>query len=162
MAIISPKRFQRSRFHQAEKKRQLIIFQAASEGFALPIQAVVKVIPYSETYGDPSHIGTSLTTYQNKELLVLDIGPHVFKERLTEASDASFIIIVRTTNNTQIAFPVVNAPSVRRVPLSAFTPLPADYAEQMNSRCISSLVIEPEQKPLLLLNPDWIVRSHSF
>jgi len=183
MAIISPKRFQRSRFHQAEKKRQLIVFRACGEWLALPIQAVVKVVPCGETYGGANRAGTSLTTYQDRELLVLDVGVHVFrrdqKEKEHQRTDptetlnnSQYLVITKTATpspthpieapSNLIAFLAEAAPSVRHVPLSAFKPLPAEYAKSVNIQCVSSLVIEPDRAALFLLNPALVIDQPSL
>ncbi|MBF2000171.1 MAG: chemotaxis protein CheW [Synechococcales cyanobacterium M58_A2018_015] len=58
--------------------QQFIAFQLGREWFALPIQVAHRVVPLGPTYGDPAHQGISLTHYQDREILVLDIKRRIF------------------------------------------------------------------------------------
>ncbi|MGB7084569.1 MAG: chemotaxis protein CheW [Phormidesmis sp.] len=181
MAIISPRRFQRSSAQQSEKTQQLVVFEIYKERFALPIKAVFKVAPMGTTYGDPTGLGSSLTVYQGKELMVIDVARHVFGKAfnppalpahsptnsLTEppanttaqtTEQAGYLIIARSLHNTFVGLPVPHPPKVRRVPISAFSPLPADYVAKVNIQCVSSLVIEPEKPLLFLLNTEQLTQ----
>ncbi len=80
MAIFSPLRTRRLAARKAEVTQQLIVFRLQQEWFALPINAVQKVLPMPNVYGDPQATGVSLTIYQDKELLVVDVGRRIFRE----------------------------------------------------------------------------------
>ena len=169
MAIISPKRFQRSRISQAEKTCQLLIFQAISqpgaEWFALPIHSVIQVVPKGEIFTGSAAAGVGLTTYQGKELLVIDLLAKVAKvfnqarleNEVRTAIAGDYLIILSAGQGTPVAIAVDEPPAVRRVPLTALSPLPADYAKQLNTFSVSSLVIEAEQPTRLLLNPEQLL-----
>ncbi|MEM8805236.1 MAG: chemotaxis protein CheW [Cyanobacteria bacterium P01_G01_bin.38] len=167
MAIISPSRLRRSKAHQQLRKtQQLIVFQICQDCFALPIQAVARVVSIGDTYGDPHEIGASVTVHQGQEMTVLDVGRHVFGEPshqpqhpLPPSADeadtlSGYLIVAKTLHDTLVGLPVKAQPTVRRVPLSAFNPLPLDYVAKVNIQCVSSLVIEPDQQPLFLLNTE--------
>ncbi|MEO1401546.1 MAG: chemotaxis protein CheW [Cyanobacteria bacterium J06635_1] len=166
MAIVSPRRLRRSRAHQFKKTQQLIVFQICQDWFALPIQAVARVVSLGDTYGDPHEIGASVTVHQGQEMTVLDVSRHVFGEpshqpryQLPPSTDeadtlSGYLIVAKTLHNTLVGLPVKAQPTVRRVPLSAFNPLPLDYVAKVNIQCVSSLVIEPDQQPLFLLNTE--------
>ncbi|MGD1900433.1 MAG: chemotaxis protein CheW [Phormidesmis sp.] len=172
MAIISPRRFSRTRTQQSEKTQQLIIFEVCQERFALPIKAVFKVVPMGTTYGDPNDVGSSITVYEGRELVVLDVARHVFGRRsirtsssasvpsvnVLEPTPMNYLIVARSPQNVFIGLPVAESPTVRRVPLSAFSPLPPSYAGKVNIQCVSSLIIEPEKPPLFLLNTEQLTQ----
>ena len=176
--MLPPRKFRRAKTPQVEKTQQLIVFSISQDWFALPIQATEKVIPMQESCGDPHDIGVSLTIYQGKELLVLDVIRHVFgvsahplhgslpalanSEDLgksTTETRSRYLLIVRTLHHTLLGFPINLPPIVRRVPLSAFTPLPADYATRVNIQCVNSLVVESGFPPLFLLDTEQLVQS---
>lgn len=174
MAMISPRRLRHARTRQSEKKQQLIVFQIGQDYFALPIQAVVRVVSMGNTYGDPYKVGASVTVHQGQEMAVLDVGRHVFGElsqppRRPLASSAeganplsSYLIIAKTLHNTLVGLPVQAQPTVRQVPLSSFNPLPLDNVAKVNIQCVSSLVIEPDHQPMFLLNTEQLsqLRPH--
>ena len=78
MAILSTLKSRRLRSHKSEKTQQIITFQIEREWFALPIFAVKRVVPKSDTHGDYHGSGAGLTVYEGKELIVLDITQQVF------------------------------------------------------------------------------------
>ncbi|MEM8805235.1 MAG: chemotaxis protein CheW [Cyanobacteria bacterium P01_G01_bin.38] len=174
MAIISPRRLRHAKTRQSKKKQQLIVFQIGQDYFALPIQAVVRVVSMGDTYGDPYKVGASVTVHQGQEMTVLDVGRHVFGElsqlprrplaaHADEENTASgYLIIAKTLHNTLVGLPVQAQPTVRQVPLSAFTPLPLDDVVKAKIKCVSSLVIEPDHQPMFLLNTEQLsqLRPH--
>lgn len=148
--------------HQTEITHNLITFRLRQEWFALPIQAVQKVIPMGKVYGDPKRTGISLTLYQNQELLVVDVSHRIFGE--TPISDAKnlfypsherYLLIIENANEELVGLPIDSSPAIRRVPESAFTPLPKAYLATGNIQCISSQMVQiPDQPPLFLLNAE--------
>ncbi|MEO1401545.1 MAG: chemotaxis protein CheW [Cyanobacteria bacterium J06635_1] len=165
MATIAPRRLRHAKTRQSNKQ-QLIVFQIGQDSFALPIQAVARVVSMGDTYGDPHGVGVSLTVHQGREMAVLDVGHHVFGEPshlsrrpLTSSTDkisnaSGYLIVAKTLHNTLIGLPVQAQPTVRQVPLSAFNPLPLDYGARVNIQCVSSLVIEPDHQTMFLLNTE--------
>jgi purine-binding chemotaxis protein CheW len=88
MAIFSPLATRRkNRRLRTEATQQVIVFRLRNEGFALPIRAVQKVIPMDKVYGAPGGGGVSLTLYQDRELMVIDVGRRIFRGK---PSDESF------------------------------------------------------------------------
>lgn len=79
MAVFSPLTSRRSTNRKAQATQQLIVFRLYSEGFALPIRAVQKVIPKGKIYGAPQGGAAGLTLYQDRELLVIDVDHRIFK-----------------------------------------------------------------------------------
>jgi chemotaxis signal transduction protein len=188
MAIFSPLATRRSNRPKSVATQQLIVFRLQNEGFALPIRVVQKVIPMGKTYGVPGRGGVSLTLYQDRELIVIDVGRRIFKGRALHDSlksnllgDASlapaeipaepsehpltnevqrFLLIVQSSSGQLVGVPIEEPPSLQRVPESAFAPLSASYLSEGNLRCVSAL-IKPnnDEQPLFLLNPDQLVQS---
>jgi chemotaxis signal transduction protein len=78
MAIYSPLRSRRLAARQTEVTRRLITFKLGAEIFALPLDDVQKVTTLDRLYGDPNRTGVSLTTYQGRELVVIDVSQRIF------------------------------------------------------------------------------------
>jgi chemotaxis signal transduction protein len=78
MAIYSPLRSRRLAARQTEVTRRLITFKLGAETFALPLDDVQKVTTLDRLYGDPNRTGVSLTTYQGRELVVIDVSQRIF------------------------------------------------------------------------------------
>lgn len=177
MALFSPLASRRKTRRIAEATQQLIVFRLGDEGFALPIKAVQKVIPMGKIYGAPGGSGVSLTLYQDRELIVIDVERRIFRERPSEDSFKSdishqaeeappdtslvqhYLLIVQSSSGLLVGLPLVEPPSLQRVPESAFAPLSASYISEGNLRCVSALIKRNnDEPPLFLLNPDQLVQ----
>ncbi|MGK7875484.1 MAG: chemotaxis protein CheW [Xenococcaceae cyanobacterium] len=184
MAIVSPLRSRRFADRQTEATQQLVAFRLRQEWFALPIHTVQKVVPLGKVYGDPQGTGVSLTTYQGKELLVVDVGYRIFGEAPSpdlsftdtfapsqvaetlieddseplyqyDITEERYLLIVESASGELVGLPIDSPPTIRRVPESAFTPLPEAYVAEGNIQCISSTMVQvTDAPPLFLLNPD--------
>ncbi|MBR8826644.1 MAG: chemotaxis protein CheW [Gomphosphaeria aponina SAG 52.96 = DSM 107014] len=158
MAIFSPLRSRRLASRQTEATKQLIAFRLRQEWFALPIEVVEKVVPLGNVYGDPKQKGVGLTLYQGKEILVVDVGKRIFKEsssqiKLAQEIETRFLVLVRINDAELVGLPIDSSPSIRRVPESSLTDLPAGYVKTGNIQCVSSVIIEVDnEEPLFLLN----------
>lgn len=180
MTTLSSLRSQRSSNRRSERRPQVIIFQMQQDWFALPILAVKKVIPISDIYGNLQNSGVSLTVYQGRELLVLDLESLIFGvaqytpatlqlnpaptaqsfQELEKPITSKFMIVARNTQGDLMGLPLKSSPSVRDVPESTFAPVPAGYSSRMNIQYVSTLIVQSENKPLLfLLNPDRLIQS---
>ncbi len=186
MAILSPLKSRRLRTHKSETTQQVIVFQIQHEWFALPIFAVKKVVPQSDTQGNYNNSGTGLTVYEGKELLVLDISHQVFGnlgnhaspvslplenprarrssqwlEQVSESPSASgYLLIIRNRQEELFGLPVVSSPTVRRFAQSEIVPLPSNYAARVNIQCVSGLIVQSDNQPILfLLNPEQLLRT---
>ena len=176
MAILSTLKSRRLRTHKSETTQQVIVFQIQREWFALPIFAVKKVVPKSDTQGNYHNSGTGLTVYEGKELLVLDISQQVFGnighppnpsnssltdsasepvQSLEQPSADGYLLIIRSRQGELVGLPVASSPTVRRFAQSEIVPLPANYAARVNIQCVSGLIVQSDSQPILfLLNPD--------
>ena len=171
MAILSPLKSRRLRNHKSETTQQVIIFQIQREWFALPIFAVKQVVLRSDTHGDYHAAGAGLTVYEGKELLVLDIKRQVFghrpdlensSEQPSPQSEAApgYLLIIRNRQEELVGLPIEQPPTVRRVAQSAIVPLPSNYAARVNIQCVSGLIVQSEEHPILfLLNPDQLLQA---
>lgn len=187
MSVFSPLTSRRSSNRKVQPTQQLIVFRLRNEGFALPIRASLKVIPLGEVFGAPQTTGIGLTLYQEQELLVIDIGKRIFRNVVTtkalatselpeslptsEASESlppsstiegNYLLIVQSSTRKLVGLPLLEPPSLQRVPESAFAPLTSDYLAYGTIRCVSALIIQGnDQPPLFLLNPDQLVQPQS-
>lgn len=178
MALFSPLATRRKNRRTAEATQQLIVFRLQDENFALPIRAVQKVIPMGKIYGAPGGTGVSLTLYQDRELIVIDVERRIFRGRpsknslqsdLHDPADTAatdiphiqqYILIIKSYSGQLVGLPIEKPPSLQRVPESAFTPLSASYLSEGNLRCVSALIKRNnDEPPLFLLNPDQLVQS---
>jgi len=157
MAIFSPLRSRRFAKGQREVTLHLIAFRLRQEWFALPIASALKVVPLGNVYGDPQHQGIAVTVYQGVELLVLDVGHRIFQDSpsLDLTAGVHYLLIVQNAGGDLVGIPLESPPSIRRVPESAFKPLPDSYINYGNIKCVSELVVEERDQPaLFLLNPE--------
>ncbi len=183
--MLSSLKYQQFKTRVAQKTRQVIAFQIRQEWFALPIGAVHKVVPMSNTYGDPLGSGMSIMVYQGQELGVLDVERKIFGKSLpqetlllapslTVDTDTNFslpsqteapkiqtpeyLIILQNTQGNIVGLPIDSSPLVRRFPDSSFAPLPNGFVSQTNIKCVHLLIIRADyQPPLFVLNPDQLV-----
>lgn len=164
----SPRRTAR----QAEATRQIVAFCLRQEWFALPIDVVQKVLPMGNVYGDIHLTGVSLTLYEGQELLVVDVGRRIFGEapsqNLLPASNSKdiiiqhYLLVVQSSQGELVGLAIDSSPKLRRVPESAFIPLPLAYISTTNIQCLSPLMIQTkDEPPIFLLNPDQLWESVS-
>ncbi|WP_048319607.1 chemotaxis protein CheW, partial [Crocosphaera watsonii] len=144
-------------FQKARKKQQLITFLLGKEQFSIPIDFVDKVTTLDKVYGDPQQKGVSLTNYQGRELIVIDVAQRIFG--VTDIgnnqpnNEVRFLLILKNRDNDILGLPIDSHPSIIRVPKSAFIPLPDIYLTQGNIHCISSTIIKVEnQSPYFVLD----------
>ncbi|MBW4657434.1 MAG: chemotaxis protein CheW [Drouetiella hepatica Uher 2000/2452] len=74
------------------------------------------------------------------------------------ASAPAYLLIIQDSQGDFVGIPLYSQPSLRRVPLSAFKPLPSAYLAGGKIRCVSALVVIPEEPPLFLLNLDQLLK----
>jgi chemotaxis signal transduction protein len=163
--------------------QQLIVFPLRQERFALPIRYAYKVIPMSPTYGVCQTSGISLTRFQDRDVLVIDIQRRIFAsspvqpllpDKLDSVPHLPFqsqsfsptlkhLLLMQTPQNELMGIPLDTPPTLRRVPDSAFAPVPAAYLKQGSIRCVSALVIpSKDEPPIFLLNPNQLIQGSSL
>ncbi|MBW4514413.1 MAG: chemotaxis protein CheW [Timaviella obliquedivisa GSE-PSE-MK23-08B] len=171
---------QRLTNRRAEPLQKLIVFQIRHEWFAVLIQFAHKVVPLGLVYGAPQG-GINLTHYQDREVPVIDIERRVFSNvinlslpsALTEASHSPkqaspqavlesqrHLMLVEDAQGSLVGIPMNSPPLLRRVPKSAFSPVPAIYLAEGNIRCISALItVSESEPPFFLLNLDQVLQQ---
>ena len=175
MAVFSPlTNRRRSPASKARATQQLIVFRIENEDFALPIRAVLKVIPMGKVYGAHGGAGIGLTLYQDQELIVIDVKNRIFREppsqdfpggnllpQFTEKPREvaeRFLLIIQDSQGKQVGLPIEAPPSLQRVSEEAFSPLTSNYINEGNIRCISALIIRHnDESPIFLLNPHQLI-----
>ena len=79
-----------------------------------------------------------------------------------QPGNSGYLLIVQNQNGEPIGIPLNSQPLLRRVPLSAFRPLPAAYLAEGAIRCVSALVVPAEtEPPLFLLNLDQLLQPET-
>lgn len=173
---------------RVEATQKLIVFYIQQEWFALPIQAAERVLELGQVYGAPTGTGLQFTHYQDREILVIDVAQRIFGKRDAEAAQfstgevpprlqaasttatqplpsPSFLLILQSgaqsVTQERVGIPLYTPPSLQRVPLSAFKPLPSAYLAEGAIQCVSALVVVAEQPPIFLLNPDLLLQPLS-
>ena len=84
----------------------------------------------------------------------------------------AYLLILQTVSETPIGITLSAPPSLRRVPISAFKPLPPAYLAAGSIRCVSALIAIgtldeiaekglPQEIPLFLLNLDLLLQPLS-
>jgi chemotaxis signal transduction protein len=172
MAIYSPLRSRRLAAQKTEATQRLITFKLRAETFALSLDLVRKVTTLDapgerlgqRLYGDPNQTGVSLTTYQDRELVVIDVGQRIFGkiEPVLSTSPKSatavdlpaavrYLLIIQPEPERLIGLPIDSPPSIQSIQLSAFKPLPDIYRQQSKIHCVSALSIDLPDRPSIFL-----------
>jgi chemotaxis signal transduction protein len=168
MAIYSPLRSRRlAARERVEQTQRLITFKLGSETFALPLDRVHKVTIFDRSYGDPNDTGVSLTTYQGRELVVIDVGQRIFgraaqilpqspKSPLGNVAErdlqtVKYLTILQPTPDRLVGLPIDSPPSIQSLPVSAFQPLPDLYRQHSQIHCVSAFSIDTPERPAIFL-----------
>lgn len=182
MAIYSPLRSRRLAAAKTEATLRLITFKLDRETFALPLASVHRVTTLDASgqrgqrlHGDPHGTGVSLTTFQGRELVVIDVGQRIFgktpqslqdpqqrHEEIvvpTEQQEKSqriadlirYLLVLQPEPDRLIGLPIDSPPSIQSIPVAAFQPLPEIYRQHGNIHCVSSLSIESPDRPSIFL-----------
>lgn len=168
MAIYSPLRSRRlAARDRIEQTQRLIIFKLNSETFALPLDRVQKVTTLDRSYGDPNATGVSLTTYQGRELVLIDVGHRIFsravqilppslKPTLGNIADedpqaVKYLLVLQPEPDRLVGLPIDSPPSIQSLAVSAFQPLPDLYRQHSQIHCVSAFAIATPERPAIFL-----------
>jgi chemotaxis signal transduction protein len=179
MAIYSPLRSRRLATKQTEATQRLITFKLGTETFALPLDRVRKVTTIDalgsnlgqRLYGDPHHTGVSLTTFQGRELVAIDVGHRIFGKSQAELLPTTissggavlsnpqirYLLILQpetvdvTEDRPLVGLPIDSPPSIQSIQLSAFKPLPEIYQQYSNIHCVSAMSLDLPDRPAIFL-----------
>jgi chemotaxis signal transduction protein len=172
MALPSSFTHRRAVNRKLEPSQQLIAFRIYREWFALPILVAQKVILLDKLHGSLFGKGASVAFYQDEELVVLDMGRRIFGDAIEQAANPSeppsanhtvtqiqfvnqqrYLLIVDSFNDEPVGLLLESQPMLRRVPQSAFSPLPPNHFTDGGIRCVHALVASIQgEPPLFLLN----------
>ncbi|MDJ0702613.1 MAG: chemotaxis protein CheW [Leptolyngbyaceae cyanobacterium MO_188.B28] len=159
----------RTKQKSTEPFHKLIVFKVRQELFALPILAAHKVVELGKIYGNVQGGTAGLTRYQDRELPVIDIEQRIFGTSLNpllpgssetqalskQASPSNpslrHLLIIRLPLGDLIGLPLSESPQLRRMPESAFAPLPAIYREEGIIRCVNALITPSAKEPSIFL-----------
>lgn len=168
MAIYSPLRSRRLATQQTEQTQRLIAFKLGEETFALPLGDVHKVTTLDRLYGDPHRTGIALTTYQGRELVVIDVAHRIFGKMkqalLPSRSNARtltpsarsqdsvrYLLILQPEPDRLVGLPIDSPPKIQSIAVAALQPLPAIYQQHSNIHCVSALSIDTPDRPSIFL-----------
>ncbi|WAL60464.1 chemotaxis protein CheW [Thermocoleostomius sinensis] len=181
---LSHYRRDRRNLTRRETTQQLIVFRIRRDWFALPIRAAYRVIPLGQVYGIQGDV--SLTRYQDRDVSIIDIQRRIFGDgqkpidrpslptssstaasHITSQNTASIertgqhhLLLLQSAEGELIGIPLNEFPSLRRVPESAFTPVPQTYLAEGGIRCVSALITSPQNEaPIFLLNLNQLIDS---
>ncbi len=161
MPILSTLRSRRFEARETDNTQQMIAFMLARDWFALPILEIQKVIPLGTISGDPSDRGIGITTYEKREVLIIDVAKKIFNQSSTSIQESSlsdnqpqrYLVLLKDEADNIIGLPIDSQPVLYRVSQSDFKPLPEAYLASGNIQCISSQIIDlKDHPPIFLLN----------
>jgi chemotaxis signal transduction protein len=147
MAIYFPLRSRRLAAQQAEATQRMIIFQLRQSTFALPLDKVHKATTFDRLFGDANGAGVLLTTYQGRELTVIDVDNKIFGQAPTvlpplksmvaqQSSQVGHLLVLQRADGQQIGLPIDSPPSIQSIAASAFLPLTATDPQHGNLLCV--------------------------
>ncbi|MEB3356502.1 MAG: hypothetical protein VKK04_07225 [Synechococcales bacterium] len=96
----------------------------------------------------------------NRSIQQAEIPPLETSLGETQVSESSqrYLLVVQNRQGELVGIPLPSQPVLRRVPESAFAPLPAAYSSGGNLRCVSAIAVLGDDQPsLFLLNLSQLV-----
>lgn len=178
MAIFSTLRSRKINTNKTQNKEQMIGFKLYEEWFVLPILAIHKVISLGKICGDPNDTGISITTYEGRQVVVVDVAKQIFnsdshtvkkrtktlEEDIFGLEQQRYLLILKTENEESefVGLPIDSQPTMYRIETSAFKSLPEAYLKKGNIHCVTSKIIElPDTPPLFVLDSQKLMSSLS-
>ncbi|MGF1498415.1 MAG: chemotaxis protein CheW [Elainellaceae cyanobacterium] len=153
-------------------------FQIQQEWFALSIRLVRKLTLMGPVYGATGNGSMGLTHFEHQEIPVIDAQYRIFGQAASRSlpssqipvspaahaahasSDSSqrYLLVIQNRRRELVGIPLSAQPVLRRVPESAFAPLPAAYSANGSLRCVSAIaVLGPDQPSLFLLDTSRLI-----
>jgi chemotaxis signal transduction protein len=153
---------------------QMITFPVRQDWFALPIQLAQKVVPLAAVRSSSSTQGFGLTLIDDQRVPTLDLERHIYRDvpqaalpaagfqpnlPLPELADPRHIVLVRPPQAAEVLGLVVSqAPVLRRVPQSAFGPVPETFLTLSQMRCVNAVIsMAGQEAPIFLLDLDQVL-----
>jgi chemotaxis signal transduction protein len=156
----------RDRRSAQSSDQSFLVFQLGSEQFAISLFAVQKVSTLGKVFGDPQRSGISLTLHEGQELAVVDVQRRILNRPTSDLTDtrqpdvtAQFLLVVQNSRQDMMGLPIDSKPKIQSFPEQSLKSLPAAYQNDAAIQCVSNLVIQEQDQPIFLLNPELICQS---
>ncbi len=169
MSRLSVLRDRRSANLAEERKQSFLVFHLGQDQFALPLLAVQKVSLLGKIFGDPQQSGISLTLQEGQELAVIDVQRRILSQVTADPSasrvppsgnsDPQFLLIVQNSRGEAMGLPVDSKPKIQAFLEKSLKPLPAAYQSESAIQCVSALMIQDQETPIFILNPDLVSQA---
>ena len=152
MALISSFTARRLADRKPPATRQIITFKAGSEWLAISTEIAQKVVPIQTIYQDQESLYLP-TTYENKEVYLLDLTTHLMEEKKQQDLDIKkgYLILLETPQKTLTAGLLSAAPVLRRITEVAFVPIGLVHPIPKNIETISRFAIQVKDERLIFL-----------
>ncbi|AHB89594.1 blue light phototaxis adaptor protein CheW family [Thermosynechococcus sp. NK55a] len=154
----------RRRQSQPVVLEQFLTFIVRQEQFAVPMAQAYRVIPLPPIHGDPYQRGIGLVTYENREILVIDIGRCLFDAPLStsETEKLRFLLILQPRQEW-LGLPLTDPPMIERIPQEAIHPIPRNYLHWGSIHNVSSLMVthqgDQELPPIFIVDIEQVLHT---
>ncbi|WP_298976255.1 chemotaxis protein CheW [uncultured Thermosynechococcus sp.] len=156
----------RRRQNQPIVLEQFLTFTVRQEQFAVPMAQAYRVIPLPPIHGDPQQRGVGLVTYENREILVIDIGRCLFDDPLatSETQKLQFLLILQPRLEQEwLGLPLTAPPVIERIPQDAIHPIPSHYLHWGSIHNVSSLMVrspgDQDLPPIFIVDIEQVLHS---
>ncbi|WP_460193925.1 chemotaxis protein CheW [Thermosynechococcus sp. FA-CM-4201] len=156
----------RRRQSQPVVLEQFLTFIVRQEQFAVPMGQAYRVIPLPPIHGDPQQRGVGLVTYENHEILVIDIGRCLFDDPLStsETQKLKFLLILQPRLEGEwLGLPLTEPPVIERIPQNAIHPIPSNYLHWGSIHNVSSLMVssqeDQELPPIFIVDIEQVLHT---
>ncbi|MGK7946796.1 MAG: chemotaxis protein CheW [Microcystaceae cyanobacterium] len=130
-----------------------IVFALAEDLFALPIDPVVKIVPLGKVYGQNKGTEIGLTTYQDQEIIVIDLTQLLGKQTINSTPSLFPYLMILQLETMLVGLSLTSPPKVHRVPDSSLIPLPDTYLAQQTCNLLTGKMIKLDNSsPVLILD----------
>ncbi|HEY9761199.1 MAG TPA: chemotaxis protein CheW [Trichocoleus sp.] len=153
----------------ASPQHQMITFPVRQDWFALPIQMAQKVFPLSALEGNGSIHEVGMLALEGQQIPLVDLEQHIYRDipravlppaeggakGITKAwVDPRHVLLIRLPQIPEpLGLIVSETPLLRRVPQTAFGPVPGVFLAMSQMRCISAVITLSDQAtPIFLLD----------
>lgn len=176
MSRLSLLRDRRTANVREERKQSFLVFNLGSDRFALPLLAVQKVSILGTLFGDPQQSGIGLTVHEGQQLAVIDVERRILQrspqlspsdssatrtqeQTTTPVHPTQFLLILQNAQGEIMGLPVDSKPKIQAFAEQSLNPLPPTYEDHAAIHCVSSLMIDNQDQPIFVLNPDLVCQS---
>lgn len=128
-----------------ENRHPLLTFYLQGLGFALPFDAVQKVIICDRISRDPARPKVSLTQFCDRDIVIIDVGYRILGEVSSSpilSDKPLFLLIIQNLAGDFIGLPIDAPPIVHRLTDAAFSPIPATDTGGNRWNCLSTQRIQ--------------------